>query len=64
MRALYHFIAEGTVCANTWYRDLHTPENVKDIDRFVEMRLETSDNLNTNGNDVENDSYQHYGRAK
>ena len=54
MRALYHFIAEGTVCKNTWYRDLHTPDNVTDIDRFVETRLETSVNTNANRDNVEN----------
>ena len=25
MRALYHYIAEGIICKNTWYRDWNHP---------------------------------------
>ena len=38
MRAMYHLIAEGTVCPNSWYRDLATPNEVADIANFVENR--------------------------
>ena len=38
MRALYHFIAEGTVCDNSWYRDLGQPNEVAVIITFVEER--------------------------
>ena len=36
MRALYHFIAEGTVCNNSWYRELGQPNELADITNFVE----------------------------
>ena len=35
MRALYHYIAEGIICNNTWYRDLETPCTVTDVATFV-----------------------------
>ena len=38
MRALYHFIAEGTVCNNSWYRKLAQPNELADIITFVEDR--------------------------
>ena len=40
MRALYHFIAAGTVCTNSWYRDLDAPNALTDIATFVEHRNE------------------------
>ena len=40
MRAMYHYIAEGIVCDNTWYRDLETPSTVPDIASFVKNRTE------------------------
>lgn len=40
MRAMYHFIAEGIVCDNTWYRSLEGPSDIPDIASFVENRTE------------------------
>ena len=37
-RALYHYIAEGKVCNDTWYRDLDDPNHVTDVSVFVEER--------------------------
>ena len=40
IRALYHYIAEGTVCSDSWYRDLNNPEEIINVDKFVESRIE------------------------
>ena len=40
MRALYHYIAEGIICKNTWYRDLESTCTVTDVASFVEKRTE------------------------
>ena len=37
---MYHFIAEGIVCDNTWYRSLEGPSDIPDIASFVENRAE------------------------
>ena len=34
----YHYIAEGIVCNNAWYRDLEKPHQVTDFNTFVENR--------------------------
>ena len=38
MRVMYHFIAEGTVCNNSRYRELGQPNELEDISTFVENR--------------------------
>ena len=38
IRGLYHYIADGIVCANFWYRDLDKPEHETDVHNFVETR--------------------------
>ena len=35
---LYHYIAEGIVCNNAWYRDLEKPDQLTDVNTFVENR--------------------------
>ena len=40
IRGLYHYIADGNVCTNSWYRDLDKPDKVTDVARFVESRKE------------------------
>ena len=40
IRALYHFIAHGTVCDDNWYRELTSPDTVTNIASFVESRTE------------------------
>ena len=37
---MYHYIAEGTVCSDSWYRDLNNPEEIINVDKFVESRIE------------------------
>lgn len=40
-RALYHYIAEATVCKSSWYRDLKdTSENIQNVTDFVDKRTE------------------------
>ena len=39
IRALYHFIAHGTVCDDIWYRDLEASHTVTNIANFVENRM-------------------------
>ena len=34
----YHYIAEGIVCNNAWYRDLEKPDQVTDVNTVVENR--------------------------
>lgn len=43
MRGLYHYIADATVCKNTWYRDLENPDVIENISEFVETRTEAND---------------------
>ena len=38
IRALYHYIADGTLCANEWYRDLDNPNKSTNVTEFVEVR--------------------------
>ena len=38
IRGLYHYIAEGIVCNNAWYRDLDKPDQVTDVNTFVKNR--------------------------
>ena len=38
IRALYHYIADGTVCTDSWYRDLNQPNEVLNVSKFVEDR--------------------------
>ena len=44
IRALYHYIADGTVCSNSWYRDLNTPDAITNVGQFVETRTENDSN--------------------
>ena len=37
-RALYHYIADGTVCSDSWYRDLDNPTQITDAAVFVDDR--------------------------
>ena len=46
IRALYHFIANGSVCTNSWYRDLDNPLEEIDVSKFIDER--------THSNEVEN----------
>ena len=39
IKALYHFIAHGTVCDDTWYRDLEASHTVTNIAKFIENRM-------------------------
>ena len=48
IRGLYHYIADGVVCANSWYRDLDKPEHETDVHSFVETRSKKIDDLDTN----------------
>ena len=38
IRGLYHYIAEGIVCNDAWYRDLEKPDQVTDVNTVVENR--------------------------
>ena len=38
IRALYHYIADGTLCTNEWYRDLENPSESTNVAEFVEGR--------------------------
>ena len=38
IRGLYHYIADGVVFGNTWYRDLNKPEHETDVNNFLETR--------------------------
>ena len=40
MRAMYHFIAENTVCKSTWYRNLENPDVIESVEEFVQKRIE------------------------
>ena len=61
IRALYHYIADGTVCTDLWYRDLNQPNKVLNVSKFIEDRTtappifdnNTGSNLldNTSGGD-------------
>ena len=31
IRALYHYIADGTLCTNEWYRDLENPSESTNV---------------------------------
>ena len=46
IRALYHYIADATVCKNSWYRDLNNPDQIEEISEFVEGRTEESEIVN------------------
>ena len=43
IRALYHYIADGTVCSNSWYRDLNNPDVITNVEHFVETRTDSHD---------------------
>ena len=45
IRGLYHYIAEGVVCANSWYRELNKPEHETNVHEFVEARSNDINNL-------------------
>ena len=36
IRALFHYIADGTLCANEWYRDIDNPSKSTNVAEFVE----------------------------
>ena len=48
IRGLHHYIADGVVCANSWYRDLDKPEHETDVHSFVETRSKKIDDRDTN----------------
>jgi hypothetical protein len=35
---LYQYIADGTVCTNSWFRDLNNPDDITNVEHFVETR--------------------------
>ena len=41
-RALYHYIADGTVCTNSWYRDLNNPDDITNVEHFVETKTDNA----------------------
>ena len=58
IRALYHCIADGTVCTELWYRDLNQPNKVLNVSKFVEDRTTTLTifNASTRINPLDNTS--------
>ena len=54
MRALYHYIADGKICTNTWYRDLDKPNEITNVAVFVEER--TSNATCPTTEEIPNDS--------
>ena len=52
IRALYHYIAEGTVCSDSWYRHLNNPEEIINVDKFVESRIERDKETTKSDNSV------------
>ena len=54
IRGLYHYIADGIVCTNSWYRDLNNPDQVDDVSTFVENRKSNVTSDLINGEDTVN----------
>ena len=48
IRGLDHYIADGVVCANSWYRDLNKPEHETDVNNFVETSTNKIGDLGMN----------------
>ena len=42
-RGLYHYIAEATLCKDTWYRDLEKPEHLEHVSDYVNSRVGNSE---------------------
>ena len=43
MRAMYHYIAQSTICKSSWYRDLENPDVIENVAEFVENRIESNE---------------------
>ena len=46
IRALYHYIADGTFCTNELYRDLDNPNGSTNESEFAEVRTTTASSSN------------------
>ena len=58
IRALYHYIADGTFCTNERYRDLDDPNESTNVTEFVEVRTTTASSSNNLFKNVEDRSIE------
>ena len=58
IRALYHYIADGTLCGNEWYRDLDNPNENTNVAEFVEVRTTIPSSSNNLFENIEDRSIE------
>ena len=58
IKALYHYIADGTLCANEWYRDLDNPNKSTNVAEFVEVRTTIASSSNNLCENIEDRSIE------